>query len=416
VTAEQEIMQDLIGEAPKEHRVVQTFGIASFLNDMGSDMVFAIWPFFVSLLAPPGLAPLILGIVDGIGDFVVNISKGFSGFISDKIQKRKPFIWSGYLMGASSRIIYAFSLSWHWLVPAKILDRAGKLRGAPRDAMVADISTQDTRGRNFGVLRTADHTGATAGILFAMAFVLFVVPWLAMTYGFDLLASLRVLFVIAAIPTLIGACIILVRITDYRKEAGGHIFRLSGINRSLAIFMILSTIFALASFSWSLVTFYAGLFLVIPVLDPIFGVILAYLTFTLAAAVTSAPLGVLGDRIGRRKTMLLGFIFFGAMCAIFLLTPNFWTVVFALIFYGVSIGATVPMARSLVSELSPIDVRASILGLYQMLIGIAALPASIIAGYLWVTLGPSYTFGLALILTAIAALLLPMVHESRTSD
>jgi hypothetical protein len=90
VTEEQELMQDLISEVPKERRVVQTFGIASFLNDMGSDMVFAVWPFFVALLAPPGLAPLILGIVDGIGDFVVNISKGFSGFISDKIPWSSP--------------------------------------------------------------------------------------------------------------------------------------------------------------------------------------------------------------------------------------------------------------------------------------------------------------------------------------
>ncbi len=282
--------------------------------------------------------------------------------------------------------------------------------------MVADVSTHETRGRNFGVLRTADHAGATAGILIAMAFVLFAAPWLASIYGSDLLASLRILFVFAAIPTLIGAFIIIIRITDFRKEAGGHIFRLSGINRSLAIFMTLSVIFALASFSWSLVTFYAGFFLVIPVLDPIFGVILAYLIFTLAAAFTSAPLGKLGDRIGRRKTMLLGFIFFGMMCAFFLVSPNFWTVTLALIFYGISIGATVPMARSLVSELSPIDVRASILGLYQMLIGIAALPASVIAGMLWVVLGPSYTFGLALILTIFAALLLPLVHEPKTSD
>ncbi len=105
-------MKELIGELPKERRVVQTFGIASFLNDMGSDMVFAVWPAFVALLAPPGLAPLILGLVDGIGDFIVNVSKGFSGFLSDKIQKRKPFIWSGYLMGASSRIIYSFSPTW----------------------------------------------------------------------------------------------------------------------------------------------------------------------------------------------------------------------------------------------------------------------------------------------------------------
>jgi len=383
---------------------------------MGSDIVFSIWPVFVALITPPGLAPLILGLVDGIGDFVVNVSKGFSGFISDRVQKRKIFIWSGYAMGASSRLIYAFSPIWQWLIPAKILDRAGKLRGAPRDALVADVSTHETRGRNFGILRTLDHTGATLGVLITIAFVTFAVPWLATVLGFDLLASLRLLFVFATIPTLIGALIVILRIVDYRKEVGKPVFRVSGINRSLAIFITLSIIFALASFSWSLVTLYAGVYLVLPATNPILGVPVAYLTFTLTAALTSAPLGRLGDRIGRRLTILIGFIFFATMCAIFLYVPNFWTVLFALIFYGVSIGATVPMQSSLISELSPINVRASMLGLYQMLIGIALLPASLIAGFLWVFLGPSFTFGLALLLTIVAALLLPFVKEPTSSD
>jgi MFS family permease len=104
------------------------------------------------------------------------------------------------------------------------------------------------------------------------------------------------------------------------------------------------------------------------------------------------------------------------MCVLFLFAPNFWTVLIALIFYGTSIGATVPIQSSLVSELSPLEVRASILGLYQMLIGFAALPASFIAGFLWVLFGQSFTFGLSLILTVIAALLLPFVDESEVSD
>jgi MFS family permease len=402
-------------EIPTERCVIITFGSASFLNDMGSDIVFSIWPVFVALIAPPGLAPLILGLVDGIGDFVVNISKGFSGFISDKVQKRKVFIWSGYTMGALSRLIYAFTPIWQWLVPAKILDRAGKLRGAPRDAIVADVSSHETRGRIFGILRALDNIGATVGVLITIAFVTFVVPWLTLALGYDLLTSLRLLFIFASIPTIIGAILVIFRISDYRKELGKPVFRISGINRSLAIFITLSIIFALASFSWSLVTLYAGIFLVIPI-SPYLGVPVAYLIFTLTAALTSAPLGELGDRIGRRPTILIGFIFFGAMCAIFLFVPNFWTVLFALIFYGVSIGAIVPMQSSLVSELSPIEVRASMLGVYQMLIGIALLPASLIAGYLWVLLGPSFTFGVALILTLIAAFLLPFVHESDSYD
>ncbi|MFW9831263.1 MAG: MFS transporter [Candidatus Thorarchaeota archaeon] len=403
-------------EPPTERCVIQTFGTTSFLNDMGSDIVFSIWPVFVSLLAPPGLAPLLLGIVDGLGDFVVNASKGFSGFISDKVQKRKPFIWSGYILGATSRVIYSLTPTWHWLIPAKVMDRAGKVRGAPRDALIADVSANKTRGRNFGILRALDHAGATFGVLITIGFVTFLVPWLALVYSFDLLTSLRFLFAMAALPTLIGAVLIIIRISDYRKETKKPVFRISGINRSLAIFMALSVIFALASFSYSLVTLYAGAYLVFPAINPILGVPFAYLIFTLAAALSSAPLGGLGDRIGRRLTILIGFIFFGAMCAIFLITPNFWTVIFALIFYGVSIGATVPMQRSLVAELSPVEVRASLLGLYQMFIGIAVLPASIIAGYLWVLVGPSFTFGLALALTFIAAFLLPFVHEPKTID
>jgi len=408
--------KELLSDAPSEKTVVRTFGSASFLNDMGSDIVFSIWPIFVGLLSPPGLTPLVLGIIDGTGDLVVNILKGISGIWSDRIQKRKPFIWSGYMMGASSRIVYAFAPTWQWLIPAKILDRAGKVRGAPRDAIVADVSTHETRGKNFGLLRTADHTGATAGILITIAFVTFVFPWLTLVYGFDLLMNIRLLFLLAAIPTFIGALVIIYRITDYRKEPGKAVFHLSGINRSLAIFITLSVIFALASFSWSLVTLYAGIYIIPPAINPILGVPVAYLVFTLAAALTSAPLGRLGDRIGRRRTILIGFFFFGGMCAIFLFTPSFWTVRFALIFYGISIGATVPMQSALISELSPLKVRSSVLGFYQMLIGFALLPASVIAGFLWVFLGPSYTFGLALFLTFIAAILLPFVHEPKTSD
>jgi MFS family permease len=403
-------------EVPTERCILQAFGSASFLNDMGSDIVFSIWPVFVALITPPGLAPLILGLIDGIGDFVVNISKGFSGFISDKVQKRKVFIWSGYTMGATSRLIYAFSPVWQWLLPAKILDRAGKVRGAPRDAIVADVSSHETRGKNFGILRTLDNTGATVGVLITIFFVTFAVPWLANTLGFDLLASLKLLFIFAAIPTLIGALIIIIKIVEYRKEPGKPVFRISGINRSLAIFISLSIIFALASFSWSLVTLYAGLYLIIPATNPILGVPVAYLTFTVTAALSSAPLGKIGDRIGRRSTILIGFIFFGTMCAIFLFVPNFWTVLLALIFYGVSIGATVPMQTSLVAELSPVNVRASMLGLYQMFTGVALLPASLIAGYLWVVFGPSFTFSLALALTIIATLLLPFVKEPTSSD
>ncbi|MDO8055636.1 MAG: MFS transporter, partial [Candidatus Hermodarchaeota archaeon] len=274
-------------EPPTERCVIQTFGTASFLNDMGSDIVFSIWPVFVTLLTGATLAPLILGLVDGVGDMVVNISKGFAGFLSDRIQKRKPFIWSGYVMGASSRIIYGLAPFWQLLVPAKILDRAGKVRGAPRDALIADVSSHKTRGRNFGILRALDNAGATIGVLVTIAFVTFLVPWLTVVFSLDLLASLRVLFIAAALPTLIGALLVIFRISDYRKDTKKPQFRIAGIKRSLVLFMALSAIFALASFSFSFVTLFAGSYLIFPAINPVLGVPVAYLIFTLTAALTS---------------------------------------------------------------------------------------------------------------------------------
>ncbi|MFX1563725.1 MAG: MFS transporter [Promethearchaeota archaeon] len=395
-------------EVPTERCVIGTFGAASFANDMGSDIVFSIWPTFVILL---GGNALLIGLLDGLGDFIVNLSKGFSGFLSDKLQRRKPFIWSGYLAASMSRVLYGVAPSWHWLVPARVLDRAGKIRGSPRDALIADISSNETRGRNFGILRTLDNTGALFGILITIAFVTFAFPLLE-SQGFTLLSSLQLLFIAAAIPTVIGALLIIIKIPDYRKEIGKHVFRIGGINRQLALFITLSFIFALAFFSYSFVTLYASFFLEVPLINPYLKVTIAYLIFTMTAALLSAPLGKLSDRIGRRVTLLLGYGTFAIMCLIFIIIPNALTMLAAMIFYGASIGAIVPTQRSLVAELAPVDLRASLLGLYQMLIGVAALAANILAGLIWVLYLPATSFMLSLFLTLIAALLLPLVKES----
>ncbi len=393
---------------PTERCVIGTFGAASFANDMGSDIVFSIWPTFVILL---GGNALLIGLLDGLGDFIVNLSKGFSGFLSDKLQRRKPFIWSGYLAASMSRVLYGVAPSWHWLVPARVLDRAGKIRGSPRDALIADISSNETRGRNFGILRTLDNTGALFGILITIAFVTFAFPLLE-SQGFTLLSSLQLLFIAAAIPTVIGALLIIIKIPDYRKEIGKHVFRIGGINRQLTLFITLSFIFALAFFSYSFVTLYASFFLEVPLINPYLKVTIAYLIFTMTAALLSAPLGKLSDRIGRRVTLLLGYGTFAIMCLIFIIIPNALTMLAAMIFYGASIGAIVPTQRSLVAELAPVDLRASLLGLYQMLIGVAALAANILAGLIWVLYLPATSFMLSLFLTLIAALLLPLVKES----
>ena len=113
----------------------------------------------------------ILGFIDGLGDALVSISQAISGYVSDRIRKRKVFVWTGYLFGSSSRVGYAFSTVWPQVIPFRILDRAGKMRGAPRDAIIADVSTDQNRGKNFGLLRAMDNLGAVCGIIFCIFFI-----------------------------------------------------------------------------------------------------------------------------------------------------------------------------------------------------------------------------------------------------
>ena len=139
-------------------KVIRTFGLASFLNDLGSDIIYPVWPLFVTTILKANMAAL--GLLDGIGEALVSISKAGSGFLSDRIRRRKIFIYTGYIMGALSRIGYSISTVWTHLIPFRVLDRAGKIRSAPRDAIVADVTTTENRGKSFGFLRAMDHLGA----------------------------------------------------------------------------------------------------------------------------------------------------------------------------------------------------------------------------------------------------------------
>jgi len=179
-------------EQTEAKKTVRTFALASFLNDLGSDMIYPVWPLFVTTVLGANMA--VLGFIDGLGEAIVSISQAASGYISDRIRKRKIFIWTGYLFGSLSRIGYGAATAWPHLVPFRILDRAGKIRGAPRDAMIADVSTDENRGRNFGLLRAMDNLGAVCGILICI--------FLFRVLGY------RTLFFLAAIPSIIGAFLI----------------------------------------------------------------------------------------------------------------------------------------------------------------------------------------------------------------
>jgi MFS family permease len=382
-------------EGPLETRkVIRTFAAASFLNDLGSDIIYPIWPLFVTQVLRANMAAL--GFLDGLGEAVVSLSQAVAGYYSDRIRRRKVFVWTGYLCGALSRIGYAASLVWQHLIPFRVLDRAGKIRSAPRDAIIADTSTDANRGRHFGLLRAMDNLGATAGILISIAL-------------FNILGY-RLLFALAAVPSVLGAGLVLKAIKE-PKNPGGRVFKgftFRDIDGNLALYIVLNGLFSLGAFTYSFLLidakaagFRAGF---IPVL---------YLIFSASAALLAYPFGRLSDRIGRKAVMFMAYAAWAGVCVIVIATDRLPLVALLFVLFGVHKAALEPVQKTLAAELAPPAYRASVLGSFQMVIGLTALPASLLAGLLWDKIGRRAPFFVSLGLTAAAALLLFFVKETR---
>lgn len=371
---------------------IRLFATASFLNDLGSDMINPIWPLFATNILGADMA--ILGLIDGLGEAIVSISQAISGYISDRIRKRKMFVWIGYLFAATSRFGYAIATQWPQLIPFRVLDRAGKIRGAPRDAIIADESTHSDRGSNFGFLRAMDNLGAVCGII-ASIFLIGILGY-------------RDLFLLAVIPSAVGAFLIFFFVKE-KMPSEAKIYKgftLKNLDRNFRLFLILSSVFALGSFSYSFLLIYAN-----ELGFPVLFVPILYLIFTGVAFLFSYPFGRLSDRIGRKKVMLISFALWVLVCALFILLQNKVALIIAFILYGMHRGALEPVQKAFVAELAPKEYRASALGAFQMITGLVALPASFFAGILWEQGGMVVPFYLSLGLSIVATVLLFFVRE-----
>jgi MFS family permease len=379
-----------------KHNPAHVFGAASFLNDTGSDMIAPIWPTF--LTTQLGLSQGQVQIVDGLALMITSLSKLGAGYASDRTGKRKSFITIGYSLSMFARlgfVLAAYAYQFFQIVVWKSLDRFGKIRGPPRDAIVAGHVTEKERGRAFGILRALDTAGAVLGTI--ITFLLF--QYLGYT-GIILLA---------AVPTAGSVIVVAVLVKEKR---GKDIFKgvnFQGLDRNLKIFLAASIAFALATFSYSLlILFSANYGYTVPQQT------LLYLLFTVVYAASAYPFGRLSDKYGRKPILALAFVFLiiTAAWVFFVLDPLMIVPMF--MFFGLMNGALDPVQTSFVADLVEEERRASIIGAFQMAVGISAFPAGLIIGFLWdFYTTPVFAFTYSIVLTLIALLLLSLVKTRK---
>lgn len=371
-------------------KVLKVFSAASFLNDLGSDMLQPVWPFFVTQVI--GASTGFLGFLDGLGDTMVALSQFVSGYISDRIRRKKIFIWLGYSLSALGRLGYLFSTSHGMLTVSHAFNRMGKMRDAPRDAYLA-ASMPEHRGRAFGILRTFDNLGSIIGVIATIILVHYL--------------GIRTIIALAVIPSIIAALLIVFfirREKDHIKIFKGITIR--DLDRNTLIFLTSIGLLTFSTFSFSFLLLASHQLGFTTVTVP-----LLFLLFSVVASAGSIPFGKLSDSIGRKPVLMLsyGFWISAAIGFIFLRAPIAIAGLFVL--YGLFKGAYEPVFKTFVSELAPQEFRSSVFGLFQMIIGLIALPASVTAGLLWQRFNFQAPFILSAVIATTSLIVLVFVKE-----
>ena len=365
-------------------------GITSLLTDISSEMVYPILPVF--LVTALGASPAILGLIEGIAESLASLLKVFSGYFSDKIKLRKPFTIFGYAASGVGKFLLYIATSWNYVLFARIVDRFGKgVRTAPRDALIADSSPEGRRGASFGLHRAMDTTGAAIGVLCAY--------FLVTHYK----GGFKNVFFISIIPALLGV-LILFLIKEKKtvlpvNSAKKLEFKWGALDKRLKLFLIFTFIFTLGNSSNQFLLLRAQ-----NLGNPLPTVILLYLFYNLSYAVVLYPASRLSDRIGRKKLLVLGYLFYALVYFGFAVNKsphNFW---FLFCVYGLYIGFTEGVEKALVADMAPSGLRATAIGLHATLIGIGLLPASIFAGLLWKFIGPQAAFYFGSLMGLIASI------------
>jgi MFS family permease len=371
-------------------RTVWALGFVSLFMDISSEMVHSLLPVFLwSVLQANTVA---IGLIEGAAEATALISRAFSGIISDRLKKRKPLIFAGYALGALTKPFFATAGSIGVVFGARLTDRIGKgIRGAPRDALVADVTDGSNRGAAYGLRQSLDTIGAVLGPLLAAGLMVI------------LSGNFRVVFWIAVIPGLFAAAIVIVAVKEPKFVAVATPQRLlrwhdaGRLGNPYWLTLTVGTIFNLARFSEAFLLLRAQHTGVSAAAIPLILVLM-----NLVYALTAYPVGHLSDRIGTTGLMAVGLVLLvAANLSLFAADTGAATALGAAL-WGLHLGFTQGVLSAMIAAAAPQTLRGTAFGIFGLVSGLAVLAASLIAGGLWNFWGPSATFLAGACIAAVA--------------
>lgn len=383
---------------PSAARNIYAFGITSFLNDTATEMAYWVLPAFLVSL---GAGPAQLGLIEGVAESVASFAKLFSGYLTDRIDRRKPLVVAGYLVANAVKPVLAVATAWWHILLIRFTDRLAKgVRGAPRDVMVAESVPKSRLGAAYGLIQSMDSAGAIAGPLMA----------------FSLLAryNLRTVFLAAAVPGAMCVLVALLGIQEKRRAAAVPASpRLTGktnsffptasqpLPNSFYFVLVAVTLFSLGNSS--------DMFLVMRAQNvgiPVLAAPLLGLVFNLTYTLGSWPAGWLSDRLSRRWIAATGYLIFAGVYFVFGRAPSAPVIWAAMAVYGFYYALTQPVLKALVVEAVGEEVRGRALGIYFFATSVATLAASLLTGELWKRLGAGIPFFVSAGLALVSAVML----------
>ncbi len=373
-------------------RGVWVLGFVSMCMDLSSELVHALLPLYMATVL--GASVLLIGVIEGMAEAIALIMKVFSGVLSDRTRKRKPLVLAGYGLAAVSKFAFPLAATLPWIVGARFADRVGKgIRGAPRDALIADITPPHVRGRSFGLRQALDTVGGVGGPLLALlAMALFA-------------GDFRHAFWIAVVPAMLAVVLIVVGVDEPEPATPGSPAKAppgwadaKRLPRAFWFIVAIAAVLTLARFSEA--------FLLLRALNVGASVTTAPLVMvvmSLVYAVVAYPAGAALDR--GRGPVLLGAGLAALVAADLVLAQagSLGTVLVGTALWGLHMGLTQGLLAALVAKVAPADLRGTAFGYFNLVSGVALLAASVLAGWLWDSHGPAVTFYAGAIFTSIAA-------------